>query len=249
MSAIKYKVFVISLLIAAPLASCASRTVFNFQPSPRITGEPICNDSVAILTFEDLRGKKPLNHNLKNLALIPLIPFATSFRDLPERTYFDDSKNLNGFEPVADLARAFATEIEGQGIFKSVHYYDSSPSHDSRTGASSSHGSRYELRGRLFDSHVSEGYLTYGVSAFSMLLHFVAFPEGTLRCTLQFEVELLDRREAKIVWQKKYDLRRTRVTWIYDSHEADHICNMFSSMAAEAVRPSTAEIRAMLALK
>lgn len=223
--------------------------MFHFQPSPRITGEPICKDSIAILTFLDLRGKSPLNHNLKNLALIPLVPFATSFRDLPERTYFDDSKNLNGFEPVVNLAQAFATEIEGQGIFKLCNYYDAGNYGDSSQGAARSHGSRYELRGRLFDSHVSEGYLTYFVSAFSMLLHIAAFPEGTLRCALQFEVELLDRREAKILWKKKYDLHRTRITWIYSSHEADHICNMFSSMADEAIRPSVSEIRAMFALR
>jgi hypothetical protein len=228
------------VLVAGALAGCASRTVYQFHTSPRVSGEPLVAEGLAVFAFEDGRSKHPLNHNLKNLALIPLIPFAVSYRDLPERTAFDDSKNLNGFEPTVDLARSFAAEIEVLGIFASCRFHESAP------GGSGAHGVRYELRGTLRDSHVSEGYLTYGVSVASILLHVLGLPEGTLRCALRFDVELFDRRTATVVWKKTAHATATRLTWIYSSNEADSLCGMFSDLANETIRPAVAEMRASL---
>lgn len=233
---IKYIFAAVFLLFPA----CAARATFYYQPSPKISGEPICNEGVAIVVFEDLRGgNHPLNHNLKNLALIPFVPFATSYRDFPERTYFDDTNNLNGFDPARDLAAAFAAEVEAQGIFSKYKKID----------GGLPHGERYELRGRLRDSHVSEGYITYGISIFSPLLHIVGFPEGTLRCVLVVDVELMDRRDASILWKQTFDGRRTRATWIHQPREAEEICSMFSSLAAEWIRPAALDLRRTLLLR
>lgn len=228
----------ITILIAIAAGGCATRPVFHYQASPAIQGAPLLNDGVAVFAFEDNRGKHPLNHNLKNLALIPLVPFATSWRDFPERTWFDFTNNLNGFDPARDLSAAFAAEMAAQGIFNKITHHE--------IGA---HGERYELRGHLADTHVSEGLLTYGVSVFSPILHILGLPEGTLRCALKLDVELIDRRDASVVWKQQFDARRTRLTWIYNSAEAEHLCAMFSSLAEEWIRPGVADLRRVIAIR
>ncbi|MBI3817504.1 MAG: hypothetical protein HY286_02345 [Planctomycetes bacterium] len=228
----------LAFALALGSSACATRTVFRYEPSPRITGEPICNEGVAIYVLDDLRGRHAVNHNLKNLALIPFVPFATSYRDFPERTWFDDSQNLNGFDPARDLAAAFESEMDSQGLFNKYKNVESQ-----------AHAERYELRGILRDAHVSEGYITYGASFFSPLLHIAGLPEGTLRCAITAEISLVDRRDGSVVWQSKFDGRRTRATWIYSSKEAEHLCYMFSSLADEWVRPAVAELRKALALR
>lgn len=224
-------------------SSCATRSTFRFEPSPRVEGEPIIHDGVAIPVFEDRRGtgpggRQPLNHNLKNLALIPIVPFAASLRDQPERTWFDSSAHLNGFDPARDLAAAFRSEVESQGLFRAVLDW-----------RAPSHGERYELIGVLRDSHVVEGYITYGVSAVSLILHVLGLPEGTLRAALVFDLELRDRRDGSVVWKHQVDTRSTRITWIYSSDEADHLCAMFQKMTDEVVRPAVADLRRVLAVR
>ena len=95
------------------------------------------------------------------------MPFAVSHRDYPERTYLDDSDNLNGFVPTVDLAKAVASELEAEHVFTRARFVEGRL-----------HAERYELRGKLFDCHVAEGYLTYGISFFSVVLHGVDSPRG-----------------------------------------------------------------------
>ncbi|MBL8693660.1 MAG: hypothetical protein JNJ88_06135 [Planctomycetes bacterium] len=221
---------------AAALAGCSNIAVFRFEPSPRITGEAIVKEGVAIPPVRDSRGRDPLNHNLKNLALIPFIPFATSYADFPERAWFDASPNLNGFDPSEDLAEALRLEIEGQGLFRACRRVP--------TGV---HGERYELKLELQDCHISEGYLTYGVSLISPLLHLLGFPEGTLRCRVGARATLVDRRTAAAVWTREIVDQNTQITWIYNSREADLACRAFSRMLTQQIRLAVAELREQLA--
>jgi hypothetical protein len=224
--------------LAALSGACATRAVFRYEPSAHVVGPPIDPDGVAVLELADYRGRKALNHNLKALALIPFVPFSVSHRDYPERTWLDSSPNLNGFLPTIDLAKALATEIEGQALFARCRFVESGI-----------HGERYALRGRLHDCHVAEGYLTYGVSFLSMALHALGLPEGTLRCGLRFDVELVDRRDSSVVWKRKLEDASTRLTWIYASREADIACAMFVGMARSLIPPAVAELRRALATR
>lgn len=224
-------------LVLAP-AACASRTVFRYRPSERIGGPPILPDGVAVADLADARGRRAVNHNLKFAALIPLVPFAVSHRDYPERTWFDSTPNLNGFDPARDLADALAAEIDAQGIFSVC-----------RRAASGTHGERYELRGRLEDCHVVEGYLTYGLSFLSVVPHLVGFPEGTLRCEIRMRLEVVDRRDRSTLWSGVVTDRSTRATWIYDSEEGDLACAAFSRISSRIVREAAVDLRRAAALR
>ncbi|HKD99845.1 MAG TPA: hypothetical protein VKE69_02450 [Planctomycetota bacterium] len=219
-------------------AACASRTVFRVEPSPRVAGPPLLDDGVAVLELEDRRGRNALDHNLKNLALLPLVPFSVSHRDYPERTWLDSSPNLNGFVPTVDLARALAAEIDAENLFARCSFVESGM-----------HGERYALRGRLLDCHVAEGYLTYGISIASVILHVLAAPEGTLRCEMRFDLELVDRRDGRIVWRRRCSDGSTALTWIYASEEADIACGMFGSIAEGLIRDAVAGLRLELAAR
>jgi hypothetical protein len=225
-----------AVFICGILAACSSRRVFTFTPSPEAAGPAVAEGGVVVREWADQRGRRPLDHNLKILALIPLVPFSASYRDYPERTYFDDSKNLNGFLPETDLAEALAREVGAQRVFERCQYIPGFATHE-----------RYELRGALKDCHVTEGYLTYGISFLSVVLHAVGFPEGTLRCGISMHLELHDHREGKVIWSKDAAVSGTRATWIYDSAEADHACELFGDLAGELLRPAVAEMKAAVA--
>lgn len=212
----------VALLLALLAPACASRRIFAYEPTGPYGVDGPVPYGVVVPVFSDLRGQVLLNHNLKNFALIPLVPVAFSYRDSPERTPLDDSDNLNGFVPGVDLAKALASEVQRQRIFDRCRFSEIR-----------SHGERFELRGRIRDFHVSEGYLTYGISFVSIGLHLLGFPEGTLRTVLSLEFELVDRRQAKVVWTREATASRTRPTWIYDSSEADHVCAQLSDIARE----------------
>ncbi len=187
-------------------------------------------------SLRDLRGRNALNHDLKNLAIIPFVPFAVSHRDHPERTWIDESPNLNGFRPLEDLADAIAAEADAQGLFRRVQ----------RVGGGL-HGERFELRGSLLDCHVSEGYLTYGLSALSIVLHLVGAPEGTVRCGLRIRLELVDRSDGSVSWSGELRDTATRVTWIHASREADVACRAFAAILQSRLPAVVAELRQSLA--
>jgi hypothetical protein len=224
-------------LLLAFAGACSGRRIFAYEPS-RVSGEaaePVPHGAV-VRELADARPKTPLNHNLKQLALIPLVPFAVSYRDHPERTYLDDTNNLNGFVPGLDLARAVAAEVGARGIFERCRFSEIA-----------THEERFEVRGRIRDFHVSEGYLTYGISVLSVAPHLLGFPEGTVKTVLTFDLELYDRRQGRVVWTRECSSTRTRATWIYDSGEADHVCLQLSAMAADLLPDAVRDLGAAAA--
>jgi len=201
---------------------------FRFTPSPESSEQSFMPADLAVVTAEDLRGN--FKHDFKQLALVPAIPWSVSHSERPETTFYDDSENLYGFNPSEDLAKAFADEIRNAHIFSSV-----------RNGGTASSKSRYVFELTIQDLHAAEGYLTYGVSGASLLLHLLQAPEGTLRGFMAMRVEL--RENERLLWSAEFGQGATCLTWILDSNEAAHLNWIYSELAQENIPRLVQDLR------
>ena len=174
-------------------AGCVGRERFVYTRGPEATSLPIEREAVCVSEFRDERGS--VNHDLKYVALIPGIPFSVSYRDTPDQTYLDFSKDLYGFHPAEDLAKALADEVSDRHLFTECAYVGKGPT-----------PSRFVLTGTLKDLHSSEGYLTYGISFLSFIPHLLLLPEGTIRGGLVLDVELRDRAAGgRTIWRRRIE--------------------------------------------
>jgi hypothetical protein len=190
----------------------------------------------AVLPFTDIRSMSgdPIL-NWKWLALIPGVPWANLYTTQPERTELDYSSTLYGLDPGTFLAEAFRAEIVASKVF--------SRGPDDPTKA------RYLLKGTIEDLHLSEGYLTYGISVASVVPHLLDFPEGTLRVSLTVKLELIDRQTGSptSVWQ--YALGGSGgglgfcFTWIWESDEAAHANWIISDILREEIPRAVDNLR------
>ncbi len=224
----------VSVGILLFVTGCVGRQRFVYPRHPESQAPPIEREGVCVGEFRDLRG--PVNHDLKLLALIPGIPFSVSYRETPEQTPFDFSRDLYGFRPAEDLAKALADELADQHLFSQCGY----------VGRGSA-PSRFVLSGTLVDLHSSEGYLTYGISFLSVIPHLLFFPEGTIRGAIVIDLVLQDQAQAgRVIWRRRIEAQRTRLTWIYASDEADSLMSIYSSIAAEEIPKACRELGAFL---
>jgi hypothetical protein len=175
------------------LAACFTSVGKWTYPSgryPTTVCERAAPASVFVEPFIDLRSDT--NRSWIPWAYIPLSPCGWVHFDRPEATERNDYTPDYRVDPCVDLARSIALELQREGLVEKAEF-----SEDGKPTAAHTH----LLRGKLRAFFVHESRWTYCVSVYAWILWSLAAPVGHSENGFCAELELVDLRDGKVVWQ------------------------------------------------
>ena len=196
------------LALSAALTSCFTTVGKWTYPSgryPTAASERPASTVVAVTRLLDLRSET--NRTWMTWAYVPFFPGGWTHCDRPEATEPGNYTPFYRMDPCEDLARAIAVELEREGIVEHAEYSSDGP----RTP-----GHDFLLRGKLRSFYVHETRASYGVSINAFLLWAIGLPVGSSDNGFLVELELLDARDGRVVWQGRiFDADHNVQGWYY----------------------------------
>lgn len=146
----------------------------------------------------------PLKDSRKNknsmsgyfVAMIPLVPYGTSYFNIPEASPYLP------FKPIEDFSKATAEELNNASIFKNTFFSNNTYDGD------------LVLQGNLIKSKYSISNTFYGLSLPGDLLWLIGFPSGKIKNEIKVEYRLIDN-EYNIYFQKTYKASSSSYQWLY----------------------------------
>jgi hypothetical protein len=181
------------LALSLALASCFTTVGKWTYPSGRYPTAECERPASAVVVVErllDLRSET--NRTWMTWAYVPFFPGGWTHCDRPEATEPGDFTPFYRMEPCEDLARSIAIELDRQRIVERAEY-----SPDGARGP----GHTFVLRGKLRSFYVHETRVSYGVSINAFLLWGLGLPVGSSDNGFLVDLELLDARDGRVVWQ------------------------------------------------
>jgi len=165
------------------LSGCATQS-WKYTSNPKQYSQPEIQKTVVIPPLSDLRD----NENSMTgyfVAMIPLVPYGTSYANIPEANPYMP------FKPIEDFSKATAEELNNASIFKNVFF-----SHNTQEGD-------WYLQGNLIKSKYSVANTFYGLSVPGDLLWIIGLPSGKIKNEIEIEYVLTDKN-SNVYFQKKY---------------------------------------------
>jgi len=145
---------------------------------------------VAVEPFLDLRPDT--NRSWMTWAYVPLSPGGWTHFDRPEATIADPDTTQYLATPCEDLAKAIVVELRRTGMVERAVY-----SADGAFNANHTH----VLRGKLRAFYVYERRWSYGLSIYGYIMWGLGLPMGTSDNGFCVDLELLDNKNGRVVWQ------------------------------------------------
>jgi hypothetical protein len=183
----------LALVLLASLTSCFTSVGKWTYPSgryPTTQSDRPAPVTIVVERFVDLRSDT--NRSGLPWGYVPLVPYCTFHYDRPEAVEQDEFPTQYQADPCEDLARSIAVELSRGRIVERAEY-----SPDGRRAAEQA----LVLRGRLRSFLVHESRWTYGISVYAVLLWGLGLPEGTSVNGFCVDLELVDERDERVVWQ------------------------------------------------
>ncbi len=175
---------ILSLFVLITMLSGCATQSWKYTSEPKVYKKPEIQKTVVIPPLSDSRE----NENSMSgyfLAMIPLVPYGTSYFNIPEASPYLP------FKPIDDFSKATAEELNNASLFKNVFF-----SHNTHEGD-------FFLQGNLIKSKYSVANTFYGLSLPGDLLWVIGLPSGKIRNEIEIEYKLMDKN-YNIYFQKKY---------------------------------------------
>jgi hypothetical protein len=161
---------------------------WTYPPPAESAAAPTTWESLLVVDLVDAR---PLENDWRLLiALIPLVPYATSTFERPEEAL--RGLPLPDFEPVADVTSALVAELRAARIFVAVSR-EPDPNAD------------WVLEGRLLSTRCVKDDIFYGLSILGVVPWLFALPNSVTDNELSVHLTLRRRGWEQPVWS--YDLQ------------------------------------------
>ena len=229
-----------SLVVALPLvlASCFTTSGKWTYPSgryPTAEGARPAQNVVVVERLLDLRSET--NRTWMTWAYIPFFPGGWTHCDRPEATQPANLTPFYRMDPCEDLARSIAVELERERIVERAEY--------SPDGVTSP-GATHLLRGKLRTFYVHETRISYGLSINAVLLWCLGLPQGSSDNGFLVDLELVDARSGRILWQGSvydadhhvegfyYGPEWYRFPWMWERRLREKLGEIAAAVGAEA---------------
>ena len=183
----------VAIALACPLAACVTSIGAWTYPSGRYPTTECEHPAAAVIAVERLSDRRDETYrSWMPWAYVPLSPAGWTHFDRPEATVPGTDTTQYRTAPCEDLARSIVAELERERMVDRAEYAD-----DGHVEADVTH----VLRGRLRTYYVHESRWTYGLSIYAQILWCVGLPMGTSRNGFCVDLELLDAKDRRVVWQ------------------------------------------------
>jgi len=161
--------------------------------------------SVAVTPLIDMRGDR--NKSYMAWSYVPFFPLGWNEFDRPEATVHGADTTDYTADPCEDLAKSMVTELYREKLVQQAIYTD-----DYRAVPAATH----LLRGTLRSYYVGEARWTYGLSVYAPGLWALGIPMGTSKNGFYADLELVDLRNGRVVWQNAiFDYDYHIESWYY----------------------------------
>lgn len=186
---------ILACLFPFLLVSCSTSVGKWTYPSGRYATSTSPNGStasVAVTPLVDLRGAR--NKSYMAWYYVPFFPCGWNLFDRPEATVHGQDTTDYTADPCEDLAKSLVTELYREKLVRQAIYTD-----DYREMPMATH----LLRGTLRSFYLAETRWSYGLSVYSKGLWALAFPMGTSNNGFYADLELVDLRDGRVLWQDR----------------------------------------------
>lgn len=205
---------IIALLVSVVvLSGCGTTAKFvypsKYQNLIHLYEQPKYNLTVAVLPFEDMRG------NVNNMAgvflyLIPLVPYGSMKYERPDAARMFNTIQQFEFNVTEDLSKAVVVSLQRSGLFKDVFF----------TFGGEKANADLIIKGKILSTDWIGKTYSYGLSVEGPLLWIFGLPCGSSYNKLSLELELNDKKPAKI-WGYNFTKDKTIVQGYYYSFGDD----------------------------
>lgn len=179
--------FGLVLLVCGGCGAMISNTPYVYVPGKNLyNGTEPLPVTVVINPLEDLRAEKTSER--VPLVFIPLVPYAKSHYDRPEKVH---KLMVEKLKPSEDFAHALMQEMKQNDYFSDIVL------------AQQSGGKKADLivTGKIKRASVDTVLTAYGLTIFGVLPWAVGLPEGMIYNTLDIEYEMRRTYDNEVVWR------------------------------------------------
>jgi hypothetical protein len=188
--------------VAVMAAGCATPMSWRYTPKTRPGAPtPVLDKSVAVLPFEDARSH--IQNDYRTMFFVPLMPFGWQTLDRPDVVDKHMTSGRWVFNPTEDLARAWATELAGTGLFRRVEFMRRPI------------GADLIFEGRILSTRYKGFLFSYAHSVVGMALWLVGAPASHVTNTLELELTLKDATTGQVLWRAEFLTEMKRADWVY----------------------------------
>jgi len=152
---------------------------------------------VTVVPFSDDRPSESFDHAW--LWLVPLVLWNSNHADKIEDSL---PEQLRQFNPIEDIPKALASELQNKGYFKSVTF--------SKDG-----DGELILKGRLTSTTYDETRFSYGLSLYCYLLYILGLPIATTGNELAFTLQIEEPQSRSLLWENTYKSDERGLRGIY----------------------------------
>jgi hypothetical protein len=179
--------------LCALLSSCFTSIGKWTYPSGRYATAQCEHPARAVVGVEPLLDvRSETNVSSMVWSYVPLSPCGWSHLDRPEVVISGVDTAQYRAEPCVDLARAIVTELDRERIVERAIFLPNGDRDASQT---------HLLRGKLRAFYVHETRWTYCLSVYGVALWFLGLPMATSENGFCVDLELLDAKDGRVVWQ------------------------------------------------
>jgi hypothetical protein len=190
-------------LLATALTGCTGLKEWSYDADARTARVPVLARRVVVPPLKDLRSRK--NRNSGAFAvLVPLWLYGTAEYNRPERLDIWGQMDVEPPEPMYDVAKAIAEELDHSGLFAKVVYSESDQ------------GGDLVLNGDLIALKDDRWNTCYGLTIFlGQFLWIMGAPSGGTTQELTLKLSLVERGTGRTLWSETLTGSDSKTEWLY----------------------------------
>lgn len=177
---------VAGMLVASLLLSGCATWRWNYTPEPPTNRSPILQNTVTVVPLTDNRPS--VMYDNAWLWLVPLVLWNSAHADKVEESLPEQQKQFN---PLEDIPKALASELQNKGLFKGVVYNPKDQDGE------------LVLKGRLASTTYDETRISYGLSLYCYLLYLLGLPIATTGNELNFTLQIEEPQSRAVLWESE----------------------------------------------
>ena len=196
-------------VLVSALAGCSDFRGWSYEADVRVDRAPLLAKRVVVPPLVDLRPQWNNETGVFLAFFVPLMPYGTVNYNRPELGARWKQKDVQPFNPVHDVAKAIAEELNNSGLFSQVVFSRNATIEE------------LVLNGDLIVLKDDRWITLYGLTYFfGDFLWLMGAPMGGTTNELTLKLTLLERKTGKVLWSQTFSERDRKTEWLYSMKAA-----------------------------